>query len=64
MFEMDPEEYRQIKNELEEERKRVIGYYNSPNHFYSEEVYNITQRIIFFKSLLTENKTIKLNILF
>ena len=43
-FEMDPEEYRQTKEELEEERKRVYGYYNSPEHFYNEESYNIVKK--------------------
>lgn len=34
-LELDPEEYRRIKEELEKERASVSGYYSSPEHFYS-----------------------------
>lgn len=34
-LELDPEEYRRIKEELEEERESTSGYYHEPEHFYS-----------------------------
>lgn len=34
-LELDPEEYRRIKEELEKERANVSGYYSTPEHFYS-----------------------------
>lgn len=41
-FELTPEEYKRIKEELEEERKMTQGYYNDPEHFYDESTYKIT----------------------
>lgn len=34
-FEIDPEEYKRIKEELENEREHISGYYHEPEHFYS-----------------------------
>lgn len=34
-LELDPEEYRRIKEELEKERGNTSGYYHEPEHFYS-----------------------------
>lgn len=34
-LELDPEEYRRIKEELEKERESTSGYYHEPEHFYS-----------------------------
>ncbi len=34
-LELDPEEYRRIKEELEKERESTSGFYHEPEHFYS-----------------------------
>lgn len=34
-YDLDPEEYERIKEELEEERERTSGYYHDPDHFYT-----------------------------
>lgn len=34
-FELDPDEYKRIKEELENEREHTSGYYHEPEHFYS-----------------------------
>ncbi len=34
-LELDPEEYRRIKEELEKEREATSGFYHEPEHFYS-----------------------------
>lgn len=34
-YDLDPEEYKRIKEELEDERERTSGYYHDPDNFYS-----------------------------